>query len=335
MSGNSLRNENIKNSRDLLNSTFFDDASFFDNIYFWELNDINYENKANIPIRLYKRSFSNASGVSIKFQSLYDNPIIVGDILFNKKSGEYYICTESFDIDEIHWQGKLTLCNWILKWQDKQGTIFEYPCYNMNATQYNSGEKFSKQITTGSSQHMITLPCDKNTVCLRSPQRFFLDKNNENPTSFIVTQNDTTSYNYGEKGLVKITVTEYEHTEKTDRYDLGICNYIEPVTKVEIDTTKNELNCEIVFNSKVIKSGGDLQKFTAKFSDDNSNEISKKCIWEVVCNFKDELYIQTEENEISIGIDNDNYIDEEIKLICRDYDNLCSSELIITVRSLL
>ena len=80
----------------------------------------------------------------------------------------------------------------------------EYPCTDINATQYNSGEQSNKQFTVGSSQHMLTLPCDENTVGLSSPQRFFLDKNKESPTSFIITQNDSTSYNYGKKGLVKL-----------------------------------------------------------------------------------------------------------------------------------
>ena len=32
---------------------------------------------------------------------------------------EYLICTEAFNIDNIHFKGKFTLCNWILKWQKK------------------------------------------------------------------------------------------------------------------------------------------------------------------------------------------------------------------------
>ena len=99
-------------------------------------------------------------------------------------------------------------------------------CYDNNTTQYNSGESANKQFTIGSSQHSLTLPCDENTVILNNPQRFFLDKNMENPTSFVVTQNDNTSHNFGGKGLVKLTVMECAKNNETDRYDLGICDYI-------------------------------------------------------------------------------------------------------------
>ena len=106
----------------------------------------------------------------------------------------------------------------------KDGTILEYPCYDMNSTQYNSGEQPNKNFVIGSSQHMITLPCDENTVELSTPQRFYLDKATVNPTTFIVTQNDTTSHNYGKKGLVKVTVYEHPNNPSVDRPDLGICD---------------------------------------------------------------------------------------------------------------
>ena len=120
LSGGSLRNENIKNSQELLRETFADDASLTLGIYLWELGLSYYDDKEAIKIRLYKRSFSNANGVTVKFQTLIDTPIVVGDIVYDSISDEYLICTESFNIDNVHWQGKFTLCNWILKWQNKK-----------------------------------------------------------------------------------------------------------------------------------------------------------------------------------------------------------------------
>ena len=74
---------------------------------------------------------------------------------------------------------------------------------------------------------MITLPCDENTIALSTPKRFILDKNKINPTAFIVTQNDNTSYNYGKRGLVRVTLYEHVFNPHTDRADLGICDYID------------------------------------------------------------------------------------------------------------
>ena len=227
LSGGSLREEYIFNTRELLNDTFADDPSFAFGIYFWRLGLTEYVNETQIGIRLYDRKFSAANGVTIKFQTPYSTPVVVGDIVYDANKDEYLICTESFDIDGIHYEGKFTLCNWILKWQKKDGTILEYPCHDMNSTQYNSGEQSNRNFVIGSSQHMITLPCDENTIELSTPQRFYLDKAKINPTTFIVTQNDTTSYNYSKKGLVKVTVYEHPNNPETDRPELGICDYID------------------------------------------------------------------------------------------------------------
>lgn len=337
LSGGSLRNENIKNSQELLQETFADDASLALGIYMWEHGLKSYDNNESIKIRLYKRSFSSANGVTVKFQTLIGTPIIVGDIIYNSFEDEYLICTESFNIDGIHWQGKFTLCNWILKWQNKNGDILEYPCYDINSTQYNSGEQSNKQFTIGSSQHMITLPCDENTVVLSSPQRFFLDKNTKNPTSFIVTQNDTTSYNYGKKGLVKVTLMECASNNATDDLDLGICDYID-IGKVKTDNSDNIFASKSVisYNTTTIKSGGDSQIFIGKFFNDIGNEVTDIVPkWEIVCDFKDVLEIEESGNQIIIGIDNDNYVDEEFKLILSDINGQYSSTLIIQVESLL
>lgn len=337
LSGGSLRNENIKNSRELLKETFFDDASLSPGIYFWELGTKSYEDKEQLMVRLYKRSFSNANGWTVQFQTLYDSPVIVGDVIYDSNADEYLICTESFNIDDIHWQGKFTLCNWILKWQNKNGDILEYPCHDINSTQYNSGEQGNKQFTIGSSQHMVTLPYDENTVILKHPQRFFLDKDPEHPTSFMVTQNDTTSYNYGKKGLVKVTLLEHPHNIKTDRIDLGICDYID---KNEIAT--NNANDKFVsrsvisYDTVVIKSGGSMQTFTGNFFDEDGNEVAGLIPhWNIICDFSNALQVEESGNQLIIGINDDDYVDEEFKIVLSDEEGNYSSDLIVRVESLL
>jgi hypothetical protein len=338
LSGGSLREESIFNTRELLKETFADDPSFVSGIYFWKLGLKEYQHESQIGIRLYGRSFSAANGVTVKFQTLYDTPVVVGDVIYDANRDEYLICTEAFDIDSINHKGKFTLCNWILKWQNKDGKILEYPCYDMNATQYNSGEQSNRNFVIGSSQHMLTLPCDENTVELSSPQRFYLDKATINPSTFIVTQNDSTSHNYGNKGLVKITVYAYPNNHDTDRPDLGICDYID----VKKDT--NGYRCRasksvIEYNTTIIKSGGDPQVFIGKFYDDKGNEITDIVPnWTVVCDFSEKLQVEESDSSLSISIDDDAYIDEDFKLILSDENdesNISSSELLIKIESLL
>ena len=338
LSGGSLREESIFNTRELLKETFADDPSFTSDVFFWRLGLKEYQNESPVGIRLYGRTFSAANGVTVKFQTLYENPVVVGDIIYDSNEDEYLICTEAFNIDNIHYKGKFTLCNWILKWQKKDGTILEYPCYDMNSTQYNSGEQSNSHFTIGSSQHMLTLPSDENTIALSTPQRFYLDKNMDDPTSFIVTQNDTTSHNYGKKGLVKVTVYEHPNNAETDRPDLGICDYIDINAKEGICCCKVS-KAVIEHRTATIKSGGDSQIFVGKFYDKNENEITDVVPhWTIVCDFSDKLQVKEFDNCLSIGIDDDSYIDEEFKLICSDGNNeseILSDALIIKVDSLL
>lgn len=338
ISGNSIHNEKLLNSKELLFETFDDDlASSKDNVCFWELNkEINNETET-IAIRLYDRKFSAANGTTVQFQTLHDTPIIIGDILYLKNENQYWICTESFDMNGTHYFGKLTLCNWMLKWQNNKGDILEYPCYVINATQYNSGETFNRNITVGSTQHQVTLPCDENTKYIDSPQRFYLDKNDKNPTVYIVTQNDTVSYNYGKKGLVKVTLFQDVGNKDTDRLDLGICDYKEPnSSSADIIDEINYIS-KIIYNKNIIKSGGSGQKYVAQFTDKNGiiidNLIPK---WKIISDFTDLLDININENEITIKVDNDDLIDEEFKLILIDTNSQAlKDEIIIKIESLL
>ena len=356
LSGGSLREESIFNTRELLKETFAYDPSFTSGVYFWKLGLKEYKNELPVSIRLYGRSFSAANGVTVKFQTLYENPVVVGDVIYDTNEDEYLICTEAFNVDNIHYKGKFTLCNWMLKWQKKDGTILEYPCYDMNSTQYNSGEQYNRNFTIESSQHMLTLPCDENTVELCTPQRFYLDKATTNPNTYIVTQNDTTSHNYGKKGLVKVTVYAHPSNPETDRPDLGICDYVDVsnqnttetvmfksinrnVIEGIVEESNKVLKAEIGYDTKVIKSGGDSQMFIGKFYDEKGNEVADIIPhWTVVCPFSNKLIVEEFDNGVSIGIDDDSYIDEEFKLVLSSEDknyNIAPSSLLIKIGSLL
>lgn len=343
VTGNSIRNENIFNARMMLHQTFQDDPSFSFGIYRWKMGcyrKIDYETDDTINIRLYKRSFSSANGWTVKFQTEYDTPIVCGDLLYDSMHDMFLLCTESFDVDYIHYQGKLTRCNWILKWQNSDGDILEYPCYDINATQYNSGETNKTYYTIGTSQHILTLPADENTIILDTPKRFLLDKNTNSPSTYIITQNDTTADNYDGKGLCNITVAQYELNRKRDNIELGICDYIDPNSlKNEIDSDTKPVSSIIKYDTKIIKSGGNKQEFIGIFVDENGNELADFVPkWTIIApfdvdaltrNYSDDSY------KISISIDNEDYIDEEFKLVFSDENSNYSSTLLIKIESLL
>lgn len=186
----------------------------------------NFLTGETIDLNINKKTKSEVSGYQKEFTSLITAPVQHGDTFYNEDEGLYWICTEVMCKSGLYYDGKLTRCNNILKWQDENKHIFEYPVFDINSTQYNSGEFGDKTMTLGSSQHLLTIVADENTIALNQGHRFFWDRNTVDPTVFKLTQNDTTAVNY-DRGIVKLTVTEDQYNPKTDSIENWLCDYFQ------------------------------------------------------------------------------------------------------------
>lgn len=189
----------------------------------------NFLTGETIDLNINKQTKSEVSGYQKEFTSLITAPVQHGDTFYNEDEGLYWICTEVMCKSGLYYDGKLTRCNNILKWQDENKHIFEYPVFDINSTQYNSGEFGDKTMTLGSSQHLLTIVADENTIALNQGHRFFWDRNTVDPTVFKLTQNDTTAVNY-DRGIVKLTVTEDQYNPKTDSIENWLCDYFKVST---------------------------------------------------------------------------------------------------------
>ena len=234
--GGNIRQSKINDGKLLMDNQLMTDPSYNPNMVFWQFG-VNVDELEPVPIKTFNEKYSAANGINLQFNALIDSPIVVGDLLYDKRRNLYWICIESFDRDEILCAGKLVRCNYIMKWQDESKNIFEYPVFEINSTQYNSGEFGDKTMTLGSSQHLITAIADENTIALNHGHRFFWDRNTVDPTVFKLTQNDTTAMNY-DKGLVKMTVTEDQYNPKTDSIENWLCDYFK-VSTITITYTGN------------------------------------------------------------------------------------------------
>lgn len=187
---------------------------------------VNFLSGDTVDLSINKQSKSEVSGYQKSFTSIITAPVQHGDTFCNSGDNTYWICTEVMCKSGLYYFGKLTRCNNFLKWQDKSKNIFEYPVFDVNSTQYNSGESSDRIMTLGSSQHLLTIVADENTIALKNGHRFFLDRNTAEPTVFRLTQNDTTAVNY-DRGLVKLTVTEDQYNPERDSIENWICNYFQ------------------------------------------------------------------------------------------------------------
>ena len=219
--GKNSREEKINDAKHILDLEFRNDSSYCENMYLWIAGE-NPHKDVKVDIRIFNRRYSAANGNTAQFEMPIGQPADIGNYYYDTETGRYWICTELFYVNEIHYSGKLTLCNWNLRWQAKDGRIINYPCHDINSTQYNSGEAGDKTMVLGSSQHMVTVQATPDTVSLATPQRFFVSRDFKIP--YRVTQNDTVSNYYG-NGLCKITLFQDELREE-DNTILGICDYV-------------------------------------------------------------------------------------------------------------
>lgn len=314
LDGNSIRQSKINDAKILMENQLETDPSYNEYFVIWE-HDVDAEDFVEQPIKLYNRKYSSANGYTVQFETLIGKTIPIGTVLYDTDEQIYYLCTESFNKDKILNNGKLTRCNNFLKWQDDSGKIFEYPVFDINSTQYNSGVQGDKVMTLGSTQHMLTITADENTIALDHDKRFFNDRNTKSPTVFKLTQNDTTALNY-DKGLLHITITEDEYDPKTDSIENWLCDYIKPNSPTPI---------EIIYTGKpVIRIGGSAKTFTANTAEDVA--------WAIDNNFNDAVSVVSNGNTCKVKCAfNEDIVNQTFTLSCTDESgNIGTVEITIT-----
>lgn len=334
-SGKSLYEEQIKDAQDILADGFTDDVSCAKHIFFWIAGE-NPQKGNPVYIKFYDRKYSSANGNIKSFLTHNNDKIEVGDYIYDEEENTHWICTESFHVDNIYYEGKFTQCNWFLRWQRPDGTILEYPCLDLNSTQYNSGESGNNTLKLGSAQHMEKVQANRDTISLASPQRFYVSRDNSIP--YVVTQNDTTASNYG-KGICNITVTQDVRREDKDRPDLGICDYIDPSSPLPpTPQPPNETTdlTAVIFGNTNLKNGY-ARTYTATVQDKDENIIewdNSKYSWNVISDFPVEQTII--ENKIKLKVKDESLIGSSflLQLIIKD-TNLVISEIPITIVELI
>lgn len=270
--GGTIRGAKIRDGQILMKDQLQSDPSYRDNFYKWQFG-VDKSQHEQIPIKLYKEKFSNVEGVTVSYNSLIEDKLLIGDVIYDRDKEEYWLVTQSYNRDDILADGLLRKINNWLKWQNAEGDIFEYPTCAMNTTQYNSGEAGNEQIQLGSAQHVLFLPADVNTIMIDHGLRIFLDRNVTNPTVYKVTQNDTSSLNF-EKGIVKVTVSEDEFKNGVDRIDLWLCDYKEPTTPQSVTITYSGQPTVRVGMAKTFTASDSTAVFSANLDTDIASSVT-------------------------------------------------------------
>ena len=326
LDGANSREAKINDARHILALEFTNDPSYCDSMYRW-IPGVNSHIGDRIDIRLFGRKYSSANGYTTQFEVQVDDKPDIGDYYFEKELNQYWICTELHNVNHIHVSGKLTMCNWFLKWQNDKGEVLEYPCNDINSTQYNSGEAGDKTMTLGSAQHMATVQATPDTIDIRSPLRFFVSRDYSIP--FKVTQNDTVANNYG-NGLCKITLTQDQLNLSVDRPDLGLCDYKEPTPLPPEPDETTDLSAVISGKSNLIN--GFSRTYSVEFKDSNGDiKQDVDFTWNVESDFDVQQTISG--NQIELSVDDKSLIGSSFILQVLVQDKVLS-EFEITITSL-
>ena len=163
------------------------------------------------------------------------------------KSGQYIKAKNRFwlvysppDNNKMYEKAIGWLCKYSIKFiSPLTNEIVEYPVYDINSTQYGSGETSKEHMTVGTSQHIVYISYNEETVLIDSGFRFLIDKNKQTPTAYRVTQVDTYNYADGEQnGVIQLTLVESQYDENTDNKELMIADYYQD-DKPEDDNNSN------------------------------------------------------------------------------------------------
>ena len=269
--------------------------------------------------RIFDRKFVDTVHHKITVETIHeDDWIECGDYL--EYDGMVWLCLNSYSFHKLYCRATFMSCDWQIYWMNDKGEIKNQYVIDQNSTQYNSGEFGNSTMTLGTSQHMLKMQCNEETVMFDSPQRFAIDRNIKKPTCYKVTQNDTSSYNYG-KGLCCVTVSGTQFNPDKDKYitlpngkEVWICDYIPvstpPSTPLPPSFPSDEttiLNANIS-GRKELKVGFS-RTYTTTLSDKDGNAIEWDDTlygWNVVSDFGIEQTVT--KNKIKLFVDNENFI---------------------------
>lgn len=336
-SGSSAREEMIIDGRNLLKEELEHDSSYSHTTYFW--NPVLECDDRPAKLRIYKRKYSSLNGNYQQFLTTYDNPVKIGEYIHDIKDDTYWLIYNSFNVNDIHYEGKMIQCNYLLKWQLSDGNFVNRWANIVSASKYDVGENGNYVIRLSSNNYTVLIGfCEEGFEL--DGKRVFIDMKTINPIKvFKITRSDDVIYNSGGIGqLLSFIADKTEFNPNKDNQELRICDYIEPSSSSQsssIPVEMTDLSCVIKYRGNpVINIGGYSKTFSAEFTDGSNNLLSDITpIWNVTTindSFNKYIHTSIEDEKLLVRVDyNESLLGLKIRIDLRDNNNLCSSYLLI------
>ena len=335
--GSTAREETIIDGQNLLKEELEHDSSYSPTMYFW--NPVLGCDDKPAKVRIFKRKYSSLNGNYQNFLTTYDNPIKIGEYLHDTKDDTYWLIYNSFNVNDVHYEGKMIQCNYLLKWQLTSGEIIERYSNIVSASKYDVGETGNSTLVLSSNNYTILIGYCEECFELEG-KRVFIDMKPIKPTKvFKITRSDDVLYNSGNMGsLLSFIADKVEFNPNADNQELRICDYIDPSSP--LPPTPSEPN-ETTDLTAVISGDSELQigfsniysvEFTDKKTGNSVDCTQVDFIWNIVSGFDIEQAIT--ENYIELLVEDEYLTDEKFKLqvIIKD---IVVAEKIISISSIM
>ena len=337
-SGSTAREEMIIDGQNLLKEELKYDSSYSPTMYFW--NPVLGCDDRSAKVRIFKRKYSSLNGNYQNFLTTYDNPIKIGEYLHDRKDDTYWLIYNSFNVNDVHYEGKMIQCNYLLRWQLASGEIVERYSNIVSASKYDVGETGNSTLVLSSNNYTILIGyCDEGFEL--EGKRVFIDMKPIKPTKvFKITRSDDVLYNSGNMGsILSFIADKTEYNINKDNQELRICDYISPSSPLPpISPGPNETtNLYAVISGNPKLKNGYTRTYTATIQDINGNNINwdnTQYSWNIVSSFFVEETIM--DNKIKLKVKDESLIGSSFLLqVLTKNSNLVVSEIQITIVELI
>ena len=274
-SGSTAREEMIIDGQNLLKEELEHDSSYSPTMYFW--NPVLECDDRPANVRIYNRKYSSLNGNYQNFLTTYDNAIKIGDYLHDTRDDTYWIAYNSFNVNDVHYEGKLIQCNYLLNWQLPDGSIVRRWANIVSASKYDVGENGNHTIILSSNNYTILIGyCDEGFAL--DGKRVFIDMNPINPKKvFKITRSDDVLYNSGNMGaLLSFIADKTEFNPDTDNQEIRICDYMHTALP-PISPDESPVLSATISGSEFLKNGYE-RTYTVSFNDPDGNTVDWHCI---------------------------------------------------------
>lgn len=216
--------------------------------------------------------------------------------------GQDWLVTAINYNQQIKLSGQMQLCNYRFPFQDLDtGEILYEDCVVYAYDNTASGESGNTVLMNYDTRRKIRVQYNEYTVKIERGRRFYIDLEGlARPKVYKLTNIDSLTYQYNGHGFLEYTFAEDQISNKTDRPDLMIADYIEP--SEEKPDPSQQFVCEISGREN-IKCGGSERYYRSLFYD-KSGAVDPDVIpvWEVTLPTGSEGNIKYSVNDGVLGI---------------------------------